>query len=67
MAWISSEEAREVVWNDAIKPKDAVHVATALRVHNDALLDQFDMRASARRETNFEMRSLAPTKRRSRT
>lgn len=33
-----AERAREVVWNHAVRPKDAIHVATAL----DAKVDQFD-------------------------
>ena len=34
-----AERARELVWdNDALRPKDALHVATAL----DAGVDQFD-------------------------
>lgn len=37
-----AESAREVVWNDGVRPKDAIHVATALRVHRDVPLDQLD-------------------------
>jgi len=33
--------ARELVWNNGINPKDAVHVATALRA-NAQVLDTFD-------------------------
>jgi hypothetical protein len=32
------ERAREVVWDHSVRPKDAIHVATAL----DAKVDQFD-------------------------
>jgi len=35
-----AEDARELVWNKNINPKDAIHVATALR--QDVTLDQFD-------------------------
>ena len=35
-----AEEARELVWNKNVKPKDAIHLATAL--HQDVTLDQFD-------------------------
>jgi predicted nucleic acid-binding protein len=35
-----AEDARELVWNKNIKPKDAVHLATALR--QDVPFDQFD-------------------------
>ena len=35
-----AEAAREVVWTHNIKPKDAIHVATAL--HQDVEFDQFD-------------------------
>lgn len=35
-----AEDARELVWNKNIKPKDAIHLATALR--QDVQLDQFD-------------------------
>ena len=38
----TAEDARELVWNEGVKPKDAVHVATALRVNKDAPLEQFD-------------------------
>jgi predicted nucleic acid-binding protein len=38
----TAEEARELVWNERVRPKDAIHMATALRVHKDAPLDQFD-------------------------
>ncbi len=39
-----AEAARQVVWDYDIRPKDAVHVATALDVHRtrDGGLDQFD-------------------------
>lgn len=33
-----AERARDVVWNYGVKPKDAIHVATAL----DAQVDQLD-------------------------
>ncbi len=32
------ERARDLVWNDKLRPKDAIHVATAL----DAKVDHFD-------------------------
>lgn len=35
-----AEEARELVWNQNVKPKDAIHLATALR--QDVTFDQFD-------------------------
>lgn len=35
-----AEDARELVWNKNGKPKDAIHLATALR--QDVQLDQFD-------------------------
>ncbi|MGE3955835.1 MAG: type II toxin-antitoxin system VapC family toxin [Vicinamibacterales bacterium] len=35
-----AEDARELVWNKNVKPKDAIHLATALR--QDVQLDQFD-------------------------
>ena len=35
-----AEDARELVWNKNVKPKDAIHLATALR--QDVELDQFD-------------------------
>jgi predicted nucleic acid-binding protein len=35
-----AEDARELVWNKNIKPKDAIHLATALR--QDVPFDQFD-------------------------
>lgn len=35
-----AEDARELVWNKNVKPKDAIHLATALR--QDVTLDQFD-------------------------
>lgn len=35
-----AEDARELIWNKNIDPKDAIHVATALR--KDVTLDQFD-------------------------
>jgi predicted nucleic acid-binding protein len=38
----TAEAAREVVWNNGVKPKDAVHVATALLVHHQTPLDQLD-------------------------
>jgi predicted nucleic acid-binding protein len=38
----TAEAAREVVWNNGVKPKDAIHVATALLVHGQAPLDQLD-------------------------
>lgn len=38
----TAEDARELVWNDRVRPKDAIHVATALRVHKDAPVDQLD-------------------------
>jgi len=33
-----AERARELVWNHRVKPKDAIHVATAL----DSGVEQFD-------------------------
>ncbi len=36
-----SEAARDLVWNNAVDPKDAVHVATAMRFHVPRL-DTFD-------------------------
>ncbi len=36
-----AELAQELVWDEGIKPKDAVHVATAIH-HNVARLDTFD-------------------------
>ena len=36
-----SENAQELVWNDRIRPKDAIHVATALDANVDAL-ETFD-------------------------
>jgi predicted nucleic acid-binding protein len=38
----TAEAAREVVWNNGVKPKDAIHVATALLVHGQTPLDQLD-------------------------
>jgi predicted nucleic acid-binding protein len=38
----TAEAAREVVWNNSVKPKDAIHVATALLVHGQTPLDQLD-------------------------
>jgi predicted nucleic acid-binding protein len=35
-----AEDARELVWNKNVKPKDAIHLATALR--QDVQFDQFD-------------------------
>lgn len=35
-----AEDARELVWNNNVKPKDAIHLATALA--QDVSLDQFD-------------------------
>ena len=35
-----AEDARELVWTKNVKPKDAIHLATALR--QDVQLDQFD-------------------------
>jgi predicted nucleic acid-binding protein len=35
-----AEDARELVWNKNVKPKDAIHLATALR--QDVSFDQFD-------------------------
>jgi predicted nucleic acid-binding protein len=35
-----AEEARELVWEKNVKPKDAIHVATALR--QDVEIDQLD-------------------------
>lgn len=35
-----AEDARELVWNKNVHPKDAIHLATALR--QDVQLDQFD-------------------------
>jgi hypothetical protein len=35
-----AEDARELVWAKNVKPKDAIHLATALR--QDVQLDQFD-------------------------
>lgn len=35
-----AEEARALVWQKNVKPKDAIHLATAL--HQDVQLDQFD-------------------------
>jgi predicted nucleic acid-binding protein len=35
-----AEAARELVWNKNVKPKDAIHLATALR--QDVAFDQFD-------------------------
>jgi hypothetical protein len=35
-----AEDARELVWNKNIQPKDAIHLATALR--QDVAFDQFD-------------------------
>lgn len=35
-----AEDARELVWNKNVKPKDAIHLATALR--RDVTYDQFD-------------------------
>ena len=35
-----AEDARELVWNKNVKPKDAIHLATALR--QDVVFDQFD-------------------------
>jgi hypothetical protein len=35
-----AEHARELVWDKNVKPKDAIHLATALR--RDVQLDQFD-------------------------
>lgn len=36
-----SEAARDLVWNNAVDPKDAIHVATAMRFHV-LRLDTFD-------------------------
>jgi len=36
-----AESAQTLVWNDGIKPKDAIHVATALHLSADAL-ETFD-------------------------
>ena len=38
----TAEEARDVVWNHGVPPKDAIHVATALRVHAYSPLEQLD-------------------------
>src|SRR5207253_2614151 len=35
-----AEDARELVWDKNVKPKDAIHLATALR--QDVTFDQFD-------------------------
>ncbi len=35
-----AEDARQLVWDKNVKPKDAIHLATALR--QDVVLDQFD-------------------------
>lgn len=35
-----AEDSRELIWNKNVKPKDAIHLATALR--QDVTLDQFD-------------------------
>lgn len=35
-----AEDARELVWSKNVKPKDAIHLATALK--QDVVLDQFD-------------------------
>jgi|SRR5882672_7991316 len=35
-----AEDARELVWEKNVKPKDALHLATALR--QDVVIDQFD-------------------------
>jgi len=35
-----AEDARQLVWNKNLNPKDAVHLATALR--QDVTIDQFD-------------------------
>ena len=37
-----AEKAQEVVWNHGVKPKDAVHVATALSVGQGVVIDQLD-------------------------
>lgn len=38
----TAEEARDVVWNHGVPPKDAIQVATALRVHVLSPLEQLD-------------------------
>ena len=35
-----AEDARRLVWDKNVKPKDAIHLATALR--QDVVIDQFD-------------------------
>jgi predicted nucleic acid-binding protein len=35
-----AEDSRELIWNKNVKPKDAIHLATALR--QDVQIDQFD-------------------------
>ena len=37
-----AEAAQDVVWNHGVKPKDAVHVATALNLKRDVVIEQFD-------------------------
>lgn len=42
-----AEEARELVWENGVKPKDAIHVATAL--HDDLdILNTFDQKLIAK-------------------
>ena len=37
-----AEKAQDVVWNYGVKPKDAVHIATALSVGANVAIDQLD-------------------------
>lgn len=37
-----AEKAQDVVWNYGVKPKDAVHIATALSVGANVVIDQLD-------------------------
>ncbi len=43
----TAEAARQLVWDYGIDPKDAIHVATALKYHIP-ILDTFDVRLSKR-------------------
>ncbi|HVV63554.1 MAG TPA: type II toxin-antitoxin system VapC family toxin [Pseudolabrys sp.] len=38
---VTSESAQDLVWNEGVRPKDAIHVATALEAKADAL-ETFD-------------------------
>lgn len=37
-----SESAQDLVWDHGVKPKDAIHVATALKINRISALETFD-------------------------